>query len=73
MAEIRTYVCDVCGKQKGEANHWWKILRVPGPRITVLPIDLPKRDEQAAEFHVCGCECVNRKVSELMTEGEKYL
>ena len=23
MAWTVAYACDICGKQKGEANHWW--------------------------------------------------
>lgn len=25
MAELNTFVCDVCGAQKRDVNHWWVV------------------------------------------------
>lgn len=72
MAEFLSYRCDECGRTKGESNHWFRLFRVPGPRVTIVPWDLPKRDERAEEKHLCGMACAMKAITkelEAMNEG----
>ena len=70
MAKSVIYTCDGCGKQKGEANRWF---RFAVKKVTVNP---PAREMVVAEWdvddmlanhmHLCGAECVSKKVSEFV-------
>lgn len=33
MSDVRTVACDVCGVQKGEANHWWQAAVSPNGKV----------------------------------------
>lgn len=63
--KVETYKCDVCGKQKGDVNHWWLVWMTPFA-FTVRPWG----DDQVerTSIHLCGNECVQRKVSEFLSE-----
>ena len=65
MSQFDAYKCDECGAIKGDVNHWWQFVRVPGPRIVIFGWDCPVRDENAAALvkHLCGIECVMKTVS----------
>jgi hypothetical protein len=70
-------VCDVCGKEKGETNHWWRINSIAGsislepaessdkPVFGVLPANLPTVCEKRT-LDLCGQSCVLKMVSEFM-------
>jgi hypothetical protein len=58
------YTCDVCGVQKKEANHWFIIFTCyPGTRLYKWSAADPT-DKQAV--HLCGENCVNRKIMQLI-------
>lgn len=69
MAVIEKIVCDVCGKQKQDVNHWW-IFDPPneGQELFLLA---KWSDERAVTYrHACGQECVIKAVSEWMQKGK---
>lgn len=63
------FTCDVCGVEKKESNHWWKMVeyltghqaghlalyRWGNETITIDPV-----------IHICGQDCATRKLSEFM-------
>jgi hypothetical protein len=69
MMEYTAYKCDVCGRPKGEANHWFRAARVPGPRWVIIPWELSMRDEQAPVEHLCGLECAVKSMMRAMNES----
>jgi len=70
-------VCDRCGKQRNESNHWFAV-RCPTGRSYHLEIFLLQDAQDEADYrsllHLCGCECLMRCVSQwAATGGEKVL
>jgi len=75
--KIDTYKCDVCGKQKGDVNHWW-VLWTRGKNPTFqIALELRTWNEESLKgavwadkhFHLCGQECVLKQVTEFMGES----
>lgn len=69
MAVVTTYTCDVCGKQRGEANHWFKWV-VPDSKqrvIAIMPWDATW-NASAGVGHLCGPACAQRKLQECLEE-----
>lgn len=68
MAETTIITCDVCGKRKGETNHWITVATLPGiPGIGFGPSD----SEYAADIHVehiCGEACAHTRLSQFFTQ-----
>jgi hypothetical protein len=69
-----TYECDVCGRTKREANHWWTIRETPIDKGFHL-----KAFDPSEEIFVCGGACLHRKITEYTTrvlererEAEQY-
>jgi hypothetical protein len=59
--------CDVCGKIKGETNHWLRVwvtgtvVAITGYETETCPLAT-----DASQFDVCGQDCAVRKASEFM-------
>lgn len=73
MAKVESYKCDVCGKQKGDVNHWW-ITRVGAwknkPCLSLVlwsdeALNAPVLHD-TTEAHLCGSECAIKKVNEFL-------
>lgn len=63
--KIETYKCDVCGVQKGETNHWFKVIFVAGgDGMFLFPAHRECMSSEGKEFDLCGQQCVQRKVEE---------
>lgn len=65
--------CAVCGTKKGEANRWWVLFHADSDQTALIgPFDeaetLQQRT-QAAPFHLCGEECLYRKLSCILVRG----
>jgi hypothetical protein len=60
MAQIKTISCDNCGKQKGEANHWWSIeANIHTKSMFIHPFDeLQLKIPDHIELSACGLECL---------------
>lgn len=68
--EFQSYKCDECGRVKGEANHWFRATRVPGPRFVIVPWDIllfRVPDPAATEQHLCGIVCATRALCKAMS------
>ncbi len=70
-----TFSCDICGKPKGEANHWWMALLPPDEKTTATPerflLMRWSRSESQGQgmYHLCGQGCALQAVERFMTEG----
>ena len=70
--ERTTFFCDVCGVEKKESNHWWRILLFNYNPHAPLQLyrwdgDWVEAAEHLTQLHLCGHACVIQKVSEFMT------
>jgi hypothetical protein len=63
-----SFTCDICGKKKGEANHWWMLShadQVP-QRFSVMPWNA--EDSRNPEMrHLCGKGCAMQALERFMT------
>ena len=63
--------CAVCGAKKGEANRWWVLFQADSNQAALIaPMDeaetFQQWREQATRFHLCGEECLYRKLSGIL-------
>jgi cytoskeletal protein CcmA (bactofilin family) len=63
--------CAVCGAKKGEANRWWVLFQADSNQAALIaPMEeaeaLKQGREQATLFHLCGEECLYRKLSGIL-------
>jgi cytoskeletal protein CcmA (bactofilin family) len=66
--------CAVCGTKKGEANRWWVLFQADSDQATLIgPFEeaetLQQWRTQAARFHLCGEECLYRKLNGILVHG----
>ncbi len=75
------FTCDICGKSKGEANHWWMAALGSVPcfesngghdlreqRFTLMRWS--RTDSQNPDmYHLCGQGCAMQAMERFMTEG----
>ncbi len=72
-----SFTCDVCGKRKGDANHWWMVLlgeepgleTEPGMRFTLMPWDAAE-SQNPEVYHLCGQGCALQAMERFMTYGK---
>ena len=75
-----SFTCDICGKSKGEANHWWMAALGSVPcfeddgkgirdqRFTLMRWS--RSDSQNPDmYHLCGQGCALQAMERYMTEG----
>jgi len=71
------FTCDICGKKKGEANHWWMVMLgdvpcfdegQPSQRFTLLPWNLAE-SRNPDMYHLCGQSCAMTAMERFMTHG----
>lgn len=72
-----SFTCDICGKKKGAANHWWMVLLgdvpcfdegQPGQRFTVLPWNAAE-SRNPDMYHLCGQGCAMAAMERFMNTG----
>ena len=66
--------CAVCGVQKGEANRWWVLFQADSNQAVLIgPMEeaetLHQWRNQATRFHLCGEQCLYRKLNGIMMRG----
>jgi hypothetical protein len=71
-----SFTCDVCGKTKGEANHWWmlshadcacdEVDQVP-QRFSVMPWSA-EQSRNPEMRHLCGKGCAMQALERFMTQ-----
>ena len=67
------HACNICGRMKGEVNHWWVMIRRPNR------VELYRWNERLAQFGhshpavltLCGQSCVQRAGAAWMDEPTK--
>jgi len=69
--ETRTQ-CDMCGVDKKEVNHWWKVVKVDAskrndPHLRVYKAEVNLGDSLHKD--VCGQSCLHRLVDRWMETG----
>jgi hypothetical protein len=83
VTTVITHKCDGpgCEHTKRETNHWWKMYLLDRRDdtfggIVIVPWDVDGFDSlgrpalrlpEQADYHLCGEQCMTRKLSELLT------
>lgn len=74
------FTCDICGKKKGESNHWWMVMLgdvpcweddQPSRRFTLLPWN-PAESRNPEMFHLCGQGCAMQAMERFMASGSVH-
>ena len=76
MSVKPTYVCDVCGATRKDANHWFLAWSMPNGCLMLAPWDVPQSPgyhDQPDMKHLCGQVCVHSIVGKWMEQSTKYL
>lgn len=72
-----SFTCDICGKKKGDVNHWWMVILgdvpcwdegQPGQRFTLLPWNAAE-SHNPNMLHLCGQNCAMQAMERFMTTG----
>ena len=65
--EFSSYKCDICGKTKGSANHWFRFLNTEAGTFVLAPWDcaLILVDDDT-EGHACGLGCATKAMLRAM-------
>ena len=72
-----SFTCDICGKTKGEANHWW-MASLGAPPLVIedderLRFTLMRWHASESRspdiYHLCGQGCAMQAAERFMTEG----
>ncbi|MDE2106354.1 MAG: hypothetical protein KGL39_54565 [Patescibacteria group bacterium] len=83
MAQKTTYTCDVCGRRKGEANHWWLVIinddnalepEILAPEMwsfAVVPWTAIGRMKLTAALDLCGVGCVHKRLAQFETAHQR--
>lgn len=66
--------CAVCGAKKGEANKWWVLFQADSNQAALIgPMEetetLQQWRKQTTRFHLCGEQCLYRKLSGVLMRG----
>jgi hypothetical protein len=63
-------ICDRCGAEKGESNHWISYTR-PGFRAArIFSFDEREKYLDLPIGHLCGRECAHKLLDEVLGEGD---
>ena len=73
MSRPTQVVCDGCGKQKQDNNHWWEV-GVNLPYVAIVPLNIESSvlagfkafDYPNTRFDFCGQDCALKFISEQM-------
>lgn len=70
-----SFTCDICGKKKGEANHWWMLSYAECPcdeadqvpqRFSIMPWN-GESSRNSEMRHLCGQGCAMQALERFMT------
>lgn len=61
--EVSRFLCDVCGAEKGDANHWLVVRSGLRFTATSWKMALDEGDVSEAQ-HICGQECLHKRLSQ---------
>ena len=70
MAKKTVYLCDVCGAEKKETNHWWGVI-IHQTELGMEHLSIYKF-EDAPEYApvACGDRCVITLVQRFLSTGQ---
>jgi hypothetical protein len=72
-----SFTCDICGKKKADANHWWMVVLgdvpcfeqdQPHQRFTLMPWN-PAESRNPDMYHLCGQGCAAQAMTRFMSDG----
>jgi hypothetical protein len=69
-----TYVCDVCGAIRKDADHWFLAWSIANGRMTLAPWDVPQSPghrNQPHTKHLCGRECLHSIIGKWVEESKR--
>lgn len=76
-----SFTCDICGKTKGEANHWWMLShsecacdeedQLP-QRFSVIPWSAGESRNPEMR-HLCGKGCAMQALERFMTQKDRFM
>lgn len=72
MSYSERYMCDICGAEKGETNHWFEAIRDRSEGATLLLTPFMGRHEEVT--HLCSSACLIQhvhKFEESLREQQK--
>jgi hypothetical protein len=73
-----SFTCDICGKKKAEANHWWMLILgdvpcfeedQPSQRFTLMPWNAAE-SRSGSLYHLCGQGCSMQALERFMSRGK---
>src|SRR5262249_2937189 len=74
VSKMRSVRCAVCGAWKGEANRWWVLFQADANQTVLIgrieeAETLQQWTDQTTRFHLCGEECLYRKLNGVIVRG----
>ena len=68
MSEKIVYLCDVCGAERKEANHWF-VGYVRPSDIIFAPFAAWDKGDEGDIRHLCGQACAHKLLDEFMSRS----
>jgi hypothetical protein len=68
MSIVNTIKCDICGRIKGETNHWLKMSNNSSRFTVIVPIATV---EYLAMLDICSHECAVKAFQAWLDKGSK--
>ena len=71
---MSSITCNICGARKGGSNDWWVLFEAESGRaVWIGPVEEPESGQlwkpATVPFHLCGVECLYRKLNALLLPG----
>jgi hypothetical protein len=63
-------ICDSCGEERKESNHWWLIYPNDEDELVIQPLKHIGTRTSIKEKHLCGESCVIKAVSDFMHKDD---
>ena len=72
MAKREVYICDECGAERKEANHWFVVGcdQLPEGRSNLRISQFTDPHNEQWPYDLCGQSCVIAAVNRFMSEGK---
>jgi hypothetical protein len=70
--EYPNYRCDVCGKEKGEANHWFAVQAIVEMVFKAMTWEEATESPAFSSYeHICGEECLHKRLAQWLAINSK--
>jgi hypothetical protein len=71
--QAQSFRCDICGKEKGQVNHWWMMWLLPKLLPYGAAVHIQGWEDRDAPIegrkHLCGQECTHKMLDRFLTTG----